>query len=245
MKEQRVLKIINLILKGGTYGRYDLTGVRFGIKRLEENKHVSNRASAFLEYVGKLREKVIPYIDRSLLNTNVSSDCGLFQSYLKNKLQKKKQSSIDQFLNQVKHGVHDTVMYHFTFNTSNAGGHFFSILLRPGRKPYIIQQEINTYNIFEYVLYNLLRGIKNPLSKDRQKICDFFEQARNQKKVNVNLYAYMFGYVWGANDETNITIHRLHITETTEMDHTCNFNSFLNSHSPDNNKSTININNIN
>lgn len=235
-------KLIKTILDGGQYGKYDLTGIRLNIQKLENIpiNRLSKQAIKFLAYVRKIRERVTPYMQHTFSNRSGASNCGRFQSFLLKTLSTETLSpdnsrSVASFIKHVTQGVEAPKIYHFTFGISktSAAGHFFSIILRPNRRPYIIQEELNTYNLFQYVMYNLMRGIKNPLSKDPKRVIDFFEEAQKNEQVPVNLFAYMFGYVWHEKDRY-VPIYNLRVTGVTTTNNRVDFDSFINSisHSP-------------
>jgi hypothetical protein len=226
MKDRRFQKLKDLIKTEGVYGKYDLGSVRAKIREIRAvNDKTSGMMSLLKEIDNIVLTKVVPYMQRSFSDTG-TSNCGNFQRKLIANTDKRPTGTIESLLSSINNGVDSPILYHITFryDTTRLAGHFFTLLLRPKRRPYIVQEEKNSYNLSQYVLYNLLRGIKNPLSKDPEKIRIFFEQAEEYKSVPLSIFTYLFGYVWDEKDN-RVPIETIKIQATSVPNDIYNFRS--------------------
>lgn len=214
-KEKKKIDKLIAKIEIGSYGIYDLTYMRTALKRLHEivspyelleNKHSKKIADLFLQiYIINL--KIETYLHRSFRPQKTVSDCGLFQKELINKVVSSATTSINDLIQLLEHGVCKPTAVHLTFRyTKNTNaGHFFTLLLRPNRQPYILQEDKNGYTFRQYITYNILRGIKNPLSKDPKKLITFLRDANELKRVKRSHFVYLFGFLWIEDEEIPIS----------------------------------------
>ena len=226
MTPERVQKIKEIIKVKGPFGKYDLGGVRAGILRIRKYQDQTPEMMILLDEVDNIiRNKVVPYIKTSFVDKG-PSNCGTFQKKLIDTTKKGPNGNVESLLVSIKNGVDTPIMYHVTFRYHKSGkaGHFFTLLLRPNRRPYIVQEEINSYNLYQYILYNILRGIKNPLSKEPAKICIFLKEAKENKSVPLDIFTYLFGYVWDQSDN-KVPIEYINVEGTTVPNNIYDFGS--------------------
>lgn len=225
MKDKRFKKIKKIIKEGGEDGKYELGGVRARIHELRSETEKTDEMKSLLDEIDHIKQtKVVPYMDRSFSDVLGLSDCGNFQRHFIATTKKAPNGSIASLLSSLKTGVTTPILYHLTlrYYTNETAGHFFSLLLRPKRRPYIIQQDVNNFNLFQYVFYNIIRGIKNPMSKNSAKIEQFLNEVFEYKSVPVSLFAYLFGYVWDKKDG-RVPVAYVKVMATTVPNDTLNF----------------------
>ena len=213
---------IKIVTQGKNEERYDLFYVRIALKRLRTS---NNAASiSLIAKIDNLQKEVDSYLHRSFRLPKATSDCKDFCDVLMGS-KHASPATIDELISAIGTSVTCAKLYHVTFTYASAGaGHHFALLLRPNRRPYILQEEKNTYTLREYVLFNLIRGNTNPLSKEPEKVIAFLKSAQQYHQVNRNLFLYMFGYLWN-DDVTSIPIGSIFVRNTISPNSRCDLNS--------------------
>lgn len=110
-------------------------------------------------------------------------------------------------------------MYHLKmkYTIGEIVGHAFTLLLRPMHDPYILHSNDSSFNLVEYVMFNMLRGFNDPLSRSPEFLLSFLNSCIEQKSVDKSPFLKMFGFLWVVEEE-KVPINILFVRSKTVVD---------------------------